>query len=181
MPQGMQLVIGADGRNSFSVYKDIENATIKVYYGMNFYDSAPIDRNNFEYKYLLGRLYNSGIKVKNLIGHFGFSYPTYKRWGDAIKSGDEERIYVAFSGMGGKHKKLTADIIAFVTHDFAHVYKRNKYSYSQEIRQDIKEVFGKELSAELLRPLFGKLKESFLRKGKLTEQEKKRIYKSRLK
>ena len=180
MPQGMQLVIGADRQNSFSVYKDTSTNFVKVFYGMSFYDSASMDKGSFEYKYLLGKLYIAGIKVKTLIQHFGFSYPTYKRWGDAIRSGDEERIYIAFSGQGGKHKKLTPDILAFIIHDFEHVYKRNKYSYSQEIRQDIKEVFCKELSAELIRPLLGKLKESFQKKGELSEAEKKRIYKSHL-
>ena len=178
MPQGLQLVIGADRQNGFSVYKDKKDNTVKVYYGMNFFDLSPMDKNSFEYKYLLGKLYIAGIKVKTLIKHFGFSYPTYKRWGDAIRSGDEERIYIAFSGQGSKHKKLTPDIIAFITHDFGQVYKRNKYSYSQEIRQDIKEVFGKELSAELIRPLLGKLKEAFRKNGRLSEAEKKRIYKS---
>lgn len=180
MPQGLQLVFGADSQNGFSVYKDAGNNIVKVYYGMSFYDSAPMDKDSFEYKYLLGKLYIAGIKVKTLIEHFGFSYPTYKRWGDAIRSGDEERIYIAFSGMGGKHKKLTPDIIAFITHDFGHVYKRNKYSYSQELRQDIKDVFGKELSAELIRPLLGKLKKAFQKKGSLSEAEKKKIYKSHL-
>ena len=120
----MQLVIGADGPNSFTVYTDTKNNLVKVYYGLNFFDSATIDKDSFEYKYLLGRLYNSGIKVKTLIEHFGFSYPTYKRWADAIKSGNDERIYIAFSGLGGKHKKFTPEIIAFITHSFAHIYKR---------------------------------------------------------
>lgn len=141
MPQGLQLVIGADSQHSFSVYKDTSSNIVKVFYWMSFYDSASMDKDSFEYKHLLGRLYISGIRVKTLIEHFGFSYPTYKRWGDAIRSGAEERIYIAFSGQGGKHKKLTPDIIAFISHGFEHVYKRNKYSYSQDIRQDIKEVF----------------------------------------
>lgn len=178
MPQGLQLVFGADSQNGFSVYKDTSTNTVKVYYGMNFYDSSPMDKDSFEYKYLLGKLYIAGIKVKTLIEHFSFSYSTYKRWGDAIRSGDEERIYIAFSGQGGKHKKLTADIVAFITHDFGHVYHRNKYDYSREVRQDIKEVFGKKLSAELIRPLLGKLKEAFRKNGGLSEPEKKSIYKS---
>lgn len=181
MPKGMQLVIGADGPNSFTVYRDNENNKVKVYYGMGLYDSVIMDKDSFEFKYLLGKLYKSGVKVKTLINEFGFSYPTYKRWGDAIDSGDDNRIYVAFSGMGGKHRKLTPEIIAFVTHDFGLVYARNKYSYSQEIRQNIKEVFDKELSAELIRPILAKLKVSYRENGGLPEEEKKRIYKSFLK
>ena len=52
MPQGLQLVFGADSQNGFSVYKDTGINTVKVYYGMNFYDSSPMDKDSFEYKYL---------------------------------------------------------------------------------------------------------------------------------
>ena len=117
---------------------------------------------------------------KSLIKHFGFSYPTYQRWGEALKSGDMERIYWAFSGQGGGAKKLKPDIIAFIIHDFEHVYPRNKYSYSKEIRQDVKDVHNVELSAECIRPLIKDLKESWRKNQKLSEAEKKSIYKTYL-
>lgn len=85
------------------------------------------DKNNAEFKLMLARLYNSGVKVKSLIEHFGFSYPNYKRWGDALKRGDDERLYWALSGESGGGKKLTPEIVAFIIHDFEHVYARNKY------------------------------------------------------
>ena len=178
MPNGQQQVIGADNQHGFIVFKDSKKNIVMVYYGLNFYDSAPLDKNSFEFKHMLGKLYVAGIKVKTLIDNFGFSYPTYQRWGEAIRSGDEERIYCAFSGQGGKHKKLTAEIIAFITHSFKYVYKRNKYSYSKEIRQDVKDVFGVRLTSECIRPLLGKLKEFFKENSGLSEAEKKRIYKS---
>lgn len=180
MPEGLQLILGADNKNEFTIYKDTKSNKIHVYFGISLYEVVENDRNNPELKLLLARLYNSGVKVKTLIEHFGYSYPTYKHWGDALKSGDEERIYWAFSGQGGGNKKLKPDIVAFIAHDFGHVYRRNRYSYSKEIRQDVKEVYNVDLSPECIRPLLGKLKKAFDEKKGLSEEEKKSIYKSYL-
>ena len=181
MPEGLQLIIGADSKNSFTIYKDSQNNKLHVYHGINLYEVVEDNKNSFEFKLLLSRLYNSGVTVKTLIEHFGFSYPTYKRWGDALKSGDDERIYYALSGQGGGRKKLKADVIAFIIHDFEHVYTRNKYSYSKEIRQDVREVLDVELTSECIRLLLGKLKISYQKNQSLSGAEKKSIYKSHLK
>ncbi len=179
MPEGLQLIIGANEKNDFTLYKETNSKKIHVYFGFGLYEIVEDKKDNPELKLLLARLYNAGVKVKTLIEHFGFSYPTYKRWGEALKSGDEEKIYYAFGGQGGG-KKLKPDIVAFIVHDFGHVYRRNKYSYSQEIRQDVKEVFGITLSSETARPLLNKLKEAYKKDGGLSEGEKKSIYKTYL-
>lgn len=180
MPEGLQLIIGADCKNEFTIYKDANNNKVHVYFGNGLFEVVEDNKANPELKLLLARLYNSGVKVKTLIEHFGFSYPTYKHWGDALKSGDEERIYYALSGQGGGNKKLKPEIVAFIIHDFEHVYSRNKYSYSSEIRQDLAEVFGVELGSECIRPLLGKLKKAYQEKQSLSEEQKKSIYKSSL-
>ena len=178
MPEGLQLIIGSDSKNNFTVYKDTKENKHQVYFGMSLFEAVENNKNNPELKLMLARLYNPGVKVKTLIKHFGFSYPTYKHWGDALKSGDEERLYWALSGQGGGGKKLKPDVVAFITHDFEHVYTRNKYSYGQEIRQDIKDVYQIEPSAECIRPLLGKLKRAYLEKQSLSEEEKKSICQS---
>lgn len=181
MPEGLQLILGADNRNSFTLYKDEINNRLHVYFGMGLFEVIEDYKNSVELKYLLARLYNSNVKVKTLITHFGFSYPTYKRWGDALRSGDSERIHFAFSGQGGGKKKLTTDVLAFIIHDFKLVYDRNKYSYSAEIRKDVKDVFNIELSSECIRPLLTSLKNTYDKQQHLTEDEKKKIYKTYLK
>lgn len=178
MPEGLQLILGADNKNEFTIYKDTKENKIHVYFGIGLLEVIENDKSNPELKLLLARLYNSGVKVKTLIEYFGFSYPTYKHWGDALKSGDEERIYWALSGPGGGNKKLKPDIVAFIIHDFGHVYPRNKNSYSKEIRQDVKDVYNVILSSECIRPLLGKLKESYRKNHGLSDEEKKSIYKS---
>ena len=180
MQEGLQLILGADDKNEFTIYKDTKGNKIHIYFGIGLLEVVENDKNNPELKLLLARLYNSGVKVKTLIEHFGFSYPTYKHWGDALKSGDEERLYWALSGQGGGSKKLKPDIVSFIIHDFGHVYPRNKYSYSKEIRQDIKDVCNVTLSGECIRPLLGKLKKAYQKKQNLSEEEKKSIYKNYL-
>ncbi len=176
MPEGLQLILGADNKNEFTIYKDFKDNKIHVYFGNGLFEVVENCKTNPELKLLLARLYNSGVKVKTLIDHFGFSYPTYKHWGDALKSGDKERLYYALSGQGGGNKKLKPDVVAFIIHDFGHIYPRNKYSYSSEIRQDLKEIFDIELSSECIRPLLGKLKKTYQEKQSLSEEQKKSIY-----
>lgn len=179
MAEGLQLIIGADSTNNFTIYRDFQHCKLRVYFGLGLYETVDDDQTSLEYKLLLARLYNSGIKVKTLITHFGFSYPTYKRWGNALKSGDEMLLYRALSGRGG-HRKLTPDIKAFIVHDFEHVYSRNKYSYSSEILQDIKDVFNVTLSSESIRPILSQLKGKYQDGKKMTEAEKKTFFKSLL-
>jgi transposase len=179
MPEGLQLIIWADEKNDFTLYREAASNKVHVYFGFGLYEIVEDDKDNPELKLLLARLCNAGVKIKTLIKHFGFSYPTYKRWSEALKSGDEEKMYYAFGGQGG-NKKLKPDLAAFIVHDFGHVYRRNKYSYSQEIRQDVKDVFGLALSGECIRPLLKKLKEAYQKNGRLSEAEKKSIYKNHL-
>ncbi len=180
MAEGLQLILGADEKNEFTVYKDSKSMQVHVYFGNGLYEIVENNKDNPELKLLLARLYNSGVKVKTLIEHFGFSYPTYKHWGDALKSGDKERLHLALSGQGGGNKKLKPEVVAFIVHDFGLIYPRNRYSYSKEIRQDVQDVYHVKLSPECIRPLLGKLKKAYNKKKSLSEEEKKSIYKSYL-
>ncbi len=98
--------------------------------------------------------------------------------GRCFKSGDEEKLYWALSGQGGGSKKLKPNIVSFIIHDFGHVYPRNKYSYSKEIRQDVKDVCNVTLSGECIRPLLGKLKKTYHEKQNLSAEAKKSIFKN---
>ena len=70
------------------------------------------------------------------------------------------------SGQGAP-RKLTSEIESFIELRFASIYRDNKYNYSAQIRQEIKDVFGKEISGETLRPLFGRLRKGY---GQSTEK-----------
>ena len=105
----------------------------------------------------MARLYHAGIKVKRLEQELGVSRKTMKRWGDALKSGDAERLVQALRGRGG-HRKLTLEIQSYVRLRFPAIYAETRYAYSKRMRAEIEHVFQQTLSAETLRPLFNELK-----------------------
>lgn len=176
----LQTIIGIDKRNPlFTIFRDSQKHEIHIYYGGLLHEVIKDKKDNPEIKLMLARLFNAGVNVKSLIANFGYSYPTIKRWGDALKSGDPEKLYQALSGQGAQ-KKLTPEIISFVIHDFEHIYPRNKYSYSKEIRQDIKKIYKISISAETLRSLLGDLKMTYVKNNELKEAQKKKIYKAYL-
>jgi transposase len=160
----LQSIIGTDSRNPhYSVLKDKNKNELYIYFGNALIEKVPDIKDSPQIKHLIGRLYNANVKAKGLTDHFGYSFQTIKRWGDAIKSGNMEDIYRAFEGQGAP-KKLTKEIESFIIHEFDYIYPQNKYSYSKEIREDIKKVFKVEISSETLRPLFKRMKEEFKRK-----------------
>ncbi len=174
----LQCIIGIDKRNPlFEIFHETEENQIHIYYGGILHEVIPNRKDNPELKLMIARLYNANVNVKRLIEQFGYSYPTIKRWGDALKSGNPETLYYALSGQGAR-KKLTPEIISFIIHDFEHVYSRNKYTYSKEIRKDIKSVYKIDISSETIRPVLGELKLSYNKMKGLCEEEKKKIYKS---
>jgi transposase len=176
----LQQLIGVDKRNPlFTIFRETTKNEIHIYYGGILYEVIADKKDNPEYKIMLARLYNSGVKVKSLIECFGYSYPTIKRWGEALKSGDPEKLYYALSGQGGR-KKLTPEIISFAIHDFEEIYPTDKYTYSKKIRNNIKKIYKVEISSECLRPIFNELKEAYHKNNSLSENEKKKIYKSNI-
>lgn len=168
-----QTIIGTDKRNPyFQVFHQTKAHEIHVYYGFELLEVISDKKDNPGLKLLLARLYNANIKVKSLITHFGYSYPTIRKWGLALKSGDGEKLITALEG--SKYpRKLSVEIQSFVVHQFNYIYPRNKYTYSKEIRDSIKDVFGIEISAESLRPIFKELKGDYY--GEAPSALKKRV------
>ncbi|MCP4913588.1 MAG: hypothetical protein GY909_10750 [Oligoflexia bacterium] len=159
MSAHLQILIGTDKKNPFfSICRD-ENypGSIHVYFGAALLEAVPDDPSRFEFKHLIGRLYNAKIKAKSINEVFGIARTTMKRWGDAIKSGDPVRLIEALSGQGAP-RKLTPEIEAFTKFRFLKIYQENHYNYSSIIRDEIKEIFKKNISAETLRPIFNELK-----------------------
>ncbi len=160
MSDNLQYLIGTDKKNPFfSVCRD-ENkpGCLYVYFGATLLEVVPDDKSNFEFKLLIARLYNAKTKIESITKAFGVARTTMKRWGDAIKSGDPERLIEALSGQGAP-RKLTREVKAFVRVRFLNIYQENHYNYSAIIRDEIKEIFEKKISAESLRPMFNDLKD----------------------
>ena len=155
----LQKIIGVDKKNPvFTLWQDTgSSGCIHVYFGTELMEVVPDDRNNPQFKLMIARLYLAGIKGKKLTGMFGPARTTIKRWADALAGGDPERLLQAMAGTGPK-RKLTVEVIAFVKMRFGQIYAGNHYTYSQQIRNEIKEVFNRSISGETLRPLLGQLK-----------------------
>ena len=130
----LQQILGTDKRNpAFTFCRDAAGQQLHVYYGAQVLQVVPADKSHAEFKLLVARLYNAGLKVKTLVEEFGVSRKTMKRWGDALKSGDPDRLVQALRGRGG-HRKLTLEIQSYVRMRFPSIYAETRYAYSQRIR-----------------------------------------------
>ena len=130
---------------------------LQVYHGLELIEVLPEVRRHPSFKLLLGRLYNSGVKVVALQQSFGVDPKTMQRWGHALHSFGPEQLAQVLAGRS-RHRKFTPEIRTFVTLRFGEIYRLNREGYSQRLRTEIKAVFGVELSGECLRPLLQDLK-----------------------
>jgi len=173
MENHLQLIIGVDKNNpNFTIYRDSQAKEIHVYIGLALLEIIPDKKDDPNLKFLLARLFNANVNRRRLTETFGYSYHTMQRWGEAIKSGDAERMVRALGGQGAP-RKLTKEIEGYIAHRFKSIYAVNKRSYSQEIRDEIKKVFQVEIAPETLRVLFGTLKEQYYQEK--AKQEKKTL------
>lgn len=159
----LQQIIGVSKKNPYFTICRNESTprNIYVYFGAALMEVVPEDKSNPEFKLLIARLYNAGVKAKSITEEFGTARTTMSRWGDALKSGDPECLVAALSGQGSP-SKLTPDIVSFIKARFPQIYNETRYNYSAIMRKEIKEIFGKDISSETLRPVFKELKEIIL-------------------
>jgi hypothetical protein len=111
----LQLLLPTDKRNpSLSLYRDEADQTLHVYYGFELLEKVPADRKHPQYKLLVANLYNAGLKVAHLEEVFECDRKTMRGWGQALQSGDAERLKHALEGREGR-RKLTPAIASFIT------------------------------------------------------------------
>jgi len=155
----LQQLLGTDKRNpSFTICRDTKAGCLHVYYGGEMFEKVPDDRNDPQYKMMVARLYNAGVNAVKLKEAFGADRKTMQCWGDALKSGDVERLVRVLAGREAR-RKLNPEIRAFVRMRFPCIYRENPSAYSQQMRAEIKAVYGKNVCPETLRPLLKELKE----------------------
>ena len=86
-----QMILGLDKRNPlFTVYHDESGEQLLVYYGFEIVEIVPDNPESAAYKLMLGRLYNSGLKLSSLCETFQVDPKTLRRWGRALKGSPEE-------------------------------------------------------------------------------------------
>ena len=87
----LQQILGTDKKNPvFTIYRDAKEQILHVYYGCKLLEKVPDDKRHPEFKLLLARLSNSGVKATVLERVFGVDHKTMKRWGSALTRGDPE-------------------------------------------------------------------------------------------
>jgi hypothetical protein len=155
-----QLILGTDKRNPlFSVYHHEEGARdeLHVYYGLELLEVVSAERNDPDFKMLVGRLANAGMSRRVLQLTFGVDPKTIQRWGRALRSRDASELIRVFAGRKAS-RKLTLPIQSYVRMRWPDLVKDGRYGIGKRLREEIRRVFNITLSQETLRPLLGELK-----------------------
>jgi len=153
-----QLILGTDKRNPlFTVYGDEEEEQLHVYYGLELLEVVSADRNDPNFKMLVGRLYNAGLNLVVLQRTFGVDAKTILRWGQALRGRDAQELLRVLAGRRAG-RKLTPEIEAYVRVRWSDLSRSGTYGIGQRLRREIESVFNVKLCQETLRPLMGELK-----------------------
>lgn len=153
-----QLILGTDKRNPlFTVYADDDHEQLHVYYGLELLEVVSADRNDPNFKMLVGRLHNAGFRLRLLQSTFQTDPKTIRRWGRGLRSRDAAELIRLLAGRRAR-RKLTPEIEVYARARWADLSRGGTYGISGRLRQEIAAVFQVKLSGETLRPLVGKLK-----------------------
>ena len=154
----LQELLGTDKKNpSFTIYRDKSDGSLHVYFGATLYERIKGGPQCCEYRVMLGRLYNAGVKVSALEKAFEVGGKTLKRIGKALQGGDSDELVKVLAGRGHK-RKLTAAIRGYMRMRFPRVYELDRYRYRQKLSDEVKEVFGEKVSGETVRRVCQDLK-----------------------
>jgi hypothetical protein len=155
-----QLILGADKRNPlFTVYGQVEGEReeLHVYYGLELLEVVSAERNDPDFKMLVGRLSNAGVSRRVLQQTFAVDPKTIQRWGRALRSHNAEELIRVLEGRKA-NRKFRPEIQAYVRVRWPDLVKEGLYGIGKRLRQEIRRVFKVKLSQETLRPLLGELR-----------------------
>ena len=147
-----QMILGLDKRNPlFTVYHDESGEQLLVYYGFEIVEIVPDNPESAAYKLMLGRLYNSGLKLSSLCETFQVDPKTLRRWGRALKGSPEEMVRI-LEGRRAKRKR-TVEVEAFARLRWPDLTAERSYGAVGRLQREIKAVFGIMISVSGLRTL----------------------------
>lgn len=153
-----QLLLGTDKRNPvFAVYADATDERLIVFYGFEILEVVRNDPHAPAYKLLLGRLYNSGVKLKALCESFQAAPKTIRRWGAALRQGDPAALLRVLEGRTAKRKRTLA-VERFAHLRWPELVAGRTYGAVGRLQQEIKRVFGISISRSGLQSLISELK-----------------------
>lgn len=153
-----QMILGLDKRNPlFTVYHDESGEQLLVYYGFEIVEIVPDNPESAAYKLMLGRLYNSGLKLGSLCERFQVDPKTLRRWGRALKGSPEEMVRI-LEGRTAKRKR-TVEVEAFARLRWPDLIAERSYGAVGRLQEEIHAVFGVTISVSGLRTLTRELKQ----------------------
>ena len=153
-----QMILGLDKRNPlFTVYHDESGEQLLVYYGFEIVEIVPDNPESAAYKLMLGRLYNSRIKLSSLCETFQVDPKTLRRWGRALKGSPEEMVRI-LEGRTAKRKR-TVEVEAFARLRWPDLIAERSYGAVGRLQEEIHAVFGVTISVSGLRTLTRELKQ----------------------
>lgn len=148
---------GETVETDLSVFLNHEAASYDTYIGVALLERVPISAEALAHKMLVGRLYNAGAKLCDLVAAFKHDHRTIKNWGKALRSGNLELMAVAFAGRSGG-KKTSPELIRFIQQQY-----RNRASlgraYRHRIIEMVEEVFWVRISPSLVSAIFRTVEE----------------------
>jgi hypothetical protein len=96
----LQELLGTDKKNpSFTIYRDKNDGSLHIYFGATLYERIKGGPQSCEYRVMLGRLYNAGVKVVALEKAFQVGGKTLKRIGKALQNGDSDELARVLAGI----------------------------------------------------------------------------------
>lgn len=137
-------------------YANASCSEFDVFFGLALLEKISARKENPEFKMFLGRLHNMRFSGRELERKFKASRSSIARWGNALKSGDMEKIKVALSGQGAE-KKLSKQMVTFMKDQYREIHAHKK-NYNQLIRERVKKYHGVSISSEIARQIFAEVR-----------------------
>jgi hypothetical protein len=125
---------------------------VAVWWGLTLVERLRCCGSAFEYKLSAARFYNMRVPTAILVREYGIARSTVKRYGEALRSGDAERVRRVFSGQGGP-RTVTVQIDAYVRGRYASL-RLTARNYNVSIREEVLERWETPVSCERLRRIF---------------------------
>lgn len=157
-PPTGQLILGTDKRNPvFAVYEDDSGQRLLVFYGFEIIEIVNNDPKDPACKLLLGRLYNSGVKLSALCESFGVDPKTVRRWGKGLLQGDPVELIRVLEGRAARRKRTVA-VEKFARLRWPELVAERVYGAVGRLQREIQSVFGVAISRSGLQSLIRELK-----------------------
>ncbi len=167
----LQPLLGLDKSNplfELLFNPEIPNEVL-VHFGTALLET--VQRNSFQEKLLVARLYNSGFNRGSLTKEFKYSRKAMQTWGEYLKSGKPENITKIANGQGAV-KKITSDRLSYIEYLFDKYYEDKGCHINTFIVQKYKEVYRESITVESIRLCLLERRKEY--EGKLKERRKNR-------